>query len=78
MLRSHSLEAGLLRMGHTDMGTKTAMLSGRWSFQKMVNTWQLVAKTTLFESGQSYLRKKSDRHTRKRRMSQQRRAIVFG
>ena len=77
MWRSHSLEAGLLKMGHTNMGTKMAMLFGRWSSQKMVNTWRLVAKTTSLESGQSYLRKKSDRCTRKKRTSQQRGAIVF-
>ena len=77
MWRSHSLEAGLLKMGHTNMGTKMAMLSGQWSSPKMVNIWLRVAKTTSLESGQSCLRKKSDRRTRKKRTSQQRRAIVF-
>ena len=77
MWRSHSLGADLLRMGHTNMGTKMAMLSGQWSSQKMVNTWRLVAKTTSLESGQSYLRKKSDKRTRKKRTSQQRRETVF-
>lgn len=77
MLKLHSLEVGLLRMGHTSMGIKMAMLYGRWSSQKTVNTWQPVGKITSFESGQSYLRRKSDKRMRKKRMLRRRQARVF-